>query len=100
MASHARSVRAVLQSSSGYARADLDLERPLAVLSAGPGTPRASPDFGVGAGLSPPGMCWTAPAKQRSSGNSSASIITSRLSRSGPAPRLTLRRREAALDSR
>nr|XP_060146710.1 zinc finger HIT domain-containing protein 3 isoform X2 [Globicephala melas] len=80
MASHARSVRAVLQSSSGYARANLDLERPLAVLSAGPGTPRASPVFGVGAGLGPPGICWTASAKQRSSGNRSASIITSPLS--------------------
>ena len=31
-----------------YTRANLDLERPLAALDAGPGPPRTAPGFGVG----------------------------------------------------
>lgn len=48
----------------------------------------SSPVFGVGfgVGLDLPGMCWTEPARQRGSGNHSALIITSPLSRFCSAP--------------
>lgn len=50
----------------GCTRLTLNLERPLAVLGAGSGRPRAFPGFGVGPRLRSPGMCWTAPARRRS----------------------------------